>query len=85
MPWSSGPLDDLLRDREPDVGVLADPGLVVADRDDRRAVLLHQRQDPLEPLVLAGDAVDEGLALVDGETRLERLDDRRVDRQRAGP
>ena len=21
MPWSSGPLDDLLRDREPDVGV----------------------------------------------------------------
>ena len=31
----SGPLDDPLRDGEPDVGVLADPGLVVADRDDR--------------------------------------------------
>ena len=34
-----GPLDDALGDREPDVGVLADPGVVVADRDDRGAVL----------------------------------------------
>ena len=53
-----GPLDDLLGDREADVGVLGDAGLVVGDRDDRGAVLLDQRQDPLEPLVLAGHRVD---------------------------
>ena len=71
-----GPLDDPLRDGEPDVRVLADAGLVVGDRDDRRAVLLHERQDALEPLLLAGHAVDERLALVDREAGLERLDDR---------
>ena len=40
-----GALDDLLRHREAHVGILGDPGLVVGDRDDGRAVLLHQRQD----------------------------------------
>ena len=45
-----GAFDDPLRDTESDVGVLADPGLVVADRDDRGAVLPDQRQDPLEAL-----------------------------------
>ena len=77
-----GPLHDPLGDREPDVGVLADPGVVVADRHDRRAVLLDQRQDALEALLLAGDRVDQRLALVDREPGLERLDDRGVDRER---
>ena len=77
-----GPLDDPLRDREPDVRVLEMPGLVVADRDDRRAVLPDQRQDALQALLLAGHGVDERLALVDGEPGLERLDDRGVDRER---
>ena len=77
-----GPLDDPLGDREPDVRVLADAGVVVADRHDRGAVLADERQDALEALLLAGHRVDQRLALVDREPRLERLDDRRVDRQR---
>ena len=75
-------LDDPLGHGEPDVGILGDPRLVVRDRDDRRAVLPDERQDLLEPLVLAGHRVDERLALVDGQAGLERGDDRRVDRQR---
>ena len=75
-------LDDALRDTEPDVRVLADPGLVVADRDDRGAVLLDERQHALQPLLLAGHAVHERLAAIDREPGLERLHDRRVDRQR---
>ena len=71
-----GTLDDALGDRESDVGIHRDAGLVVADRDDGAAVLLDQRQDALEPLFLAGHAVEQRLALVDGEPRLERLDDR---------
>ena len=63
------PLDDPLGDREPDVGVHADPGVVVADRDDRRAVLADERQDALEALLLAGHRVEQRLALVDGEAR----------------
>ena len=41
-----------------------------------------EREHALHLLVLAGDRVDERLALVDGEAGLERLDDRRVDRER---
>ena len=52
------------------------------EADDRGAVLLDERQHPLEPLVLAGDGVDERLALVDGEAGLERLDDGGVDADR---
>ena len=77
-----GALDDPLRDREPDIRVHADPGVVVADRDDRGAVLADERQDALEALLLAGHRVEQRLALVDGEPGLERLDDRRIDRQR---
>ena len=77
-----GALHDPLGDREPDVGVHADPGVVVADRDDRRAVLADERQDALQALLLAGHRVEQRLALVDGEAGLERLDDRGVDRQR---
>ncbi len=44
--------------------------------------LRDQRQDALEALLLAGDRVEQRLALVDGEPGLERLDDRRIDRQR---
>ena len=77
-----GALDDPLRDREAHVGVLGDAGLVVRDRDDCRAVLPDERQDAFEPLLLAGDRIDQRLALVGGEASFERLDDRRVDRQR---
>ena len=77
-----GPLDDPLGDREPNVRVHADPGVVVADRHDGSTVFPHQRQDALEPLLLAGHRVEQWLALVDGKPCLERLDDRRVDRQR---
>jgi hypothetical protein len=76
-----GPFDDPFGDGEADIGIHADARLVVADRHDRAAVLLDQRQDPLEPLLLAGHAVEQRLALVDREAGLERLDDRRVDRQ----
>ena len=76
-----GAFDDPLRDTESDVGVLADPRLVVADRHDRRAVLPDQWENPFEALVLAGDAVHERLAAIDREPRLERLDDRAVDRE----
>ena len=75
-------LDDLPGDLEAHVRVFRDAGLVVRDRDHRGAVLLDQRQHDLEPLLLAGHRVDQGLALVDGEPRLERRDDRGVDRQR---
>ena len=77
-----GTLDDPLGDREPDVGIHADAGVVVADRHDRGAVLADERQDALEALLLAGHRVEQRLALVDGEPGLERLDDRRIDRQR---
>src|SRR5436309_1669779 len=60
-----GPLDDPFGDREPDVGVHADPGVVVADRDDRGAVLADERQDALEALLFPGDRIEQGLALVD--------------------
>jgi hypothetical protein len=62
--------------------ILGNPGLVVRDRDHGGAVLLDQRQDRLEPLVLAGHRVDQGLTLVDCEPGLERRDDRGIDRQR---
>ena len=64
-----GALDDLLRDLEADVRVLGDAGLVVRDRDHRAVVLLDQRQDGLEPLLLARDRVDQRPALVGLEAR----------------
>ena len=56
--------------------------VVVREPDHRRAVPRDDRQDRLQPLVLAGHRVDERLALVRGEPRLERLDDRGVDAER---
>ena len=82
MPWSAARSTMCFGDLEADVGVLADAGLVVGDGDDGGAVLADQGQDALEALVLARHRVDEGLALVDREAGLERLDDRGVDRQR---
>ena len=77
-----GSLDDLLGDLEPDVGVFADAGLVVADGDHGRAVFGDEGKHPLHHLVLAGHRVDQGFALVDLDTGLEGLDDRGVDRER---
>ncbi len=78
-----GALDDLLRDREPDVGVLG-------DARSRRCVIAttaapyfaDERQDALQPLVLAGDRVDERLALVDRRAR-PRAPRRSTSRSRA--
>src|SRR5215831_2948779 len=78
----SGAMHDLLRHLEADIGILGDAGLVVGDRHHRGAVLLHERQHRFEPLLFAGDRVDERLALVDGKSRLERFHNRGVDRER---
>ena len=75
-------VDEPLADLEALVRRLRDARLVVRQADDGRPVLLDERQNPLEPVVLARDRVDERLALVHLETGLERLDDRRVDADR---
>ena len=54
----------------------------VRQADNRCAVLFDQRQDGLDAVELAGDRVDEGLALVDAQARFERFDDGRVDADR---
>ena len=76
------PLDDFLGDRIAHVRILGNAGLVVRDRDHRGAVFLDQRQHAFQPFVFAGHRIDQRLALVDREPRLERGDDRGVDRQR---
>ena len=73
--------DDLLRDFEPPLRLHRDL-VVVGEPDHRSAVARDDREDRLEPSVLARDRVDERLALVGAEPRLERLDHRRVDAQR---
>ena len=82
MPWSAARSTMRFATANRTSGSIADAGVVVADRDDRRAVLADQRQDALEALLLAGHGVDQRLADVDREPGLERLDDRGVDRQR---
>ena len=82
IPWSAARSTIRLRHLEPHVRVLGDARLVVGDRHHGGAVLRHQRQHPLQALVLAGHGVDQRLALVRGEPGLQRLDDRRVDAQR---
>ena len=77
-----GARDDFFRDIETLVGVLGDAGLVVGDGDHGRAVLLRQRQHRLEAFFLAGDRVQQRLALVDRQPGLQRRDNRRVDGQR---
>ncbi len=76
------PLHDLACHLETDIRILRDARLVVGDGDHRGTVARHEREHALHLLVLAGDRVDERLALVDVEAGLERLDDRRVDRER---
>jgi len=77
-----GALDDLLCHLEAHIGVFRDAGLVIGDGDDRGAVFLHKRQHALQPLLLAGDGVEQRLALVDGESRLEGGDDGGIDGKR---
>ena len=81
MPIVGGAFDDFLGDGEAHVGVFGNAGFVVGDGDHGGAVFLHQRQHALQALLFARDGIDQRLALVDREPRLERLDDRRVDRQ----
>ena len=56
--------------------------VVVREADHGGAVARDDRQDHLEPLVLARHGVHERLALVRAETGLERLDHRGVDAER---
>jgi len=77
----AGNRDDLPRDFQPPPGLHRDL-VVVREPDHRCAVPGDDRQDRLQPLVLAGDGVHERLALVGAETGLERLDHRRVDAER---
>ena len=77
-----GPLHDPLGDREPDIRIHADPGVVVADGHDRGTVLLHKRQDAFQALLLAGHRIQQRLALIDGQPSLQRFHDGGIDRQR---
>ena len=70
-----GALDDLLGNRETFVRVFRDPGLVIGNSYHRGAVFFHQRQHRFQPLLLASHGVDQGLALVGRESRLQRGDD----------
>ncbi len=81
MPWSPADRHDLARQLEPALRLHRDL-VVVGEPDHGRAVPCDERQDRLEPLVLAGDRVHERLALVGAEAGLERLDDGRVDHER---
>ena len=56
MPWSPATDTILRRDLEPLLRRLGDAGLVVGEADHRGAVARDQRQDLLEPVVLAGHA-----------------------------
>ena len=83
MPYScGGDADDLAGELDALVGLHRDLVVVVGQRDDRRVVLLDQREDRRHAVVLGGDRVDQGTALVDREAGLERLDDRGVDADR---
>jgi hypothetical protein len=73
--------DDLLRNLDAALRLHRDL-VVVRKPDHGGAVLRDEGEDGLETLVLAGDGVDERLALVGGEPRLERLDHGRVDADR---
>ena len=77
-----GRRDDLARALQALLRRLGDAGLVVGQADDGGAVLGHQRQDLVQALVLGGDRVDQGAALVDRQARLEGLDHRGVDADR---
>ncbi|CAI2934180.1 protein of unknown function [Aminobacter niigataensis] len=75
-------LDDLLGDREADIRIHRNAGLVVGDGNDGHVVFLDQRQDRLELFFLAGDGVDQRAALGDLERRFDGCRNRAVDRQR---
>src|SRR6478609_7581319 len=77
-----GDADDLAGELDALVGLRRDLVAVVRQGDDRRVVLLDQRQDRRHAVVLGGDRVDQRTALVDREAGLERLDDRGVDADR---
>ena len=81
MPWSPATETIFFATSTRRCGVHRDV-LGVREADHGGAVARDDRQDRLEPLVLAGDRVDERLALVRGEPGLERLDHRRVDAER---
>ena len=75
MPKSAARWTILLGDLEADVRILGDAGVVVGDGDDGDVVLLDQRQDEVEALLLAGDGVDQRAAVGGLEAGLERARD----------
>src|SRR5579862_6430953 len=73
--------DDLLRHFQPPLRFHRDL-VVVRQPNHRCAVARDDRQDGFEPLVLAGEGVDERLPVVCRQPRLERLDHGGVDAER---
>ncbi len=77
-----GALDDLLGDREADVRVHRNAGLVIGDRHHRNVVFLAERQDRFELFLLAGHRIDERAALCNAQAGFDGGGNRTVDRQR---
>ena len=75
-------LDDLARHLEAHVGILGDARLVIADGHHRHVMLLHQRQNGLEPVLLAGDRIDQRTAFRHLQTGCQRAGYGGIDAQR---
>ena len=82
MPWSAAMRTIFSATAKRTSGSSEMPGLVVRDGHHGGAVLRHQRQHLLQPLVLTGHRVHQRLALVRGQARLQRGHDGGVDGQR---
>mgnify|MGYP006966867674 CR=1 FL=1 len=76
------PLDDLPGDLEAHIRVFADPGVVVGYRHHRHIVFLDQRQDRFQPLIFAGDRIQQWPPLHDFQPARQRPRHRAVDAQR---
>ena len=74
--------DDLACDAEPVLDGLGDAVLVHAQRDDRRAVLCRDGQNAVERVVVAADRVDDRLAVIGAQCRLDRVRLGAIDLQR---
>ena len=82
MPWSAARSTIFLATLVAYVRVFRDTGLVVGNGDDGGAVLRDQGEHRFEPVFLAGHGVDQRLALVGGQARLQRRHDGGIDGQR---
>ena len=76
------PLDDLLGHGKADARIVADPRLIVADRNHRHVILGHHRQHRFEPIFFTSHAVDDRPALGHFDARNQGRDDAAVDAKR---